>query len=199
VLQQESLQVAPDSAAAVAERVGILIPLLQAFDTQYRRVYKTLKALASEETSNTECPEQRTMALIRSLPGVGVIVSTTLLGEAASMLAQSDEMALRSYDGVAPITKQSGKSKRVSMRYGCNQRVREACYHWARTSVQRDSNSRSHYLRLRNAGHGHARALRGVCDRLISVLMAVLRTGIPYNAEIRSRSTLNSFAQPSSA
>lgn len=40
VLQRECLQVAPHSAEAVAEHVGILIPLLQAFDTQYRGVFK---------------------------------------------------------------------------------------------------------------------------------------------------------------
>lgn len=199
VLQQECLQVAPHSAAAVAEHVGILIPLLQAFDSQYRRVYKTLKALASEATSNPECLEQRTMALMSSLPGVGVVVSTTLLGEAATALTQRDGSAFRSYAGVAPITKQSGKSKRVSMRYGCNQRLREACYHWARTSVQRDATSRAHYSRLRQAGHSHGRALRGVCDRLIAVLMAILRTGIPYSAEIRSRSIATPIALVPSA
>jgi hypothetical protein len=39
-----------------------------------------------------------------------------------------------------------------------------------------------HYSRLREAGHSHGRALRGVCDRLISTLRAVVRTGIPYTS-----------------
>ncbi|MBV9083984.1 MAG: hypothetical protein JOZ62_15000 [Acidobacteriaceae bacterium] len=35
------------------------------------------------------------------------------------------------------MTKQSGKTRRVQMRNGRNQRVREACYHWARVRMQR--------------------------------------------------------------
>jgi transposase len=190
-LQRECLQVAAHSAAAIAEHVGILIPLIEAFDAQYRHVFKTLKVVVNQTTSAPESQEHRTVALMRTLPGIGVVVSTTLLGEAAAVLAASNGRAFRCYAGVAPITKQSGKSRRVSMRYGCNKRIREACYHWARTSVQRDVNSRSHYSRLREAGHSHGRALRGVCDRLISILMAVLRTGIPYRAEIRAQSAGN--------
>lgn len=199
MLQRECLRIAPHSAAAVAEHVGILIPLVRAFDSQYRLVFKALKALVNEATKNPQCPEQRTMGLMKSLPGIGIVVSTTLLGEGAILLMQCNARVFRSYAGVAPITKQSGKSRRVSMRYGCNQRIREACYHWARTSVQRDANSRSQYCRLRQAGHSHGRALRGVCDRLIAVLMAVLRTGVPYSAEIRSRSIPNLVALAPSA
>lgn len=199
ILQRECLQVAPHSAEAVAEHVGVLIPLLQAFDTQYRGVFRTLTNLVSDLTSHPECPEHRTVALMRSLPGIGVVVSTTLLSEAAAVLAKSDVRAFRCYAGIAPITKQSGKSRRVSMRYGCNHRMREACYHWARTSVQRDVNSRSHYQRLKQAGHNHGRALRGVCDRLISVLMAVLRTGVPYSADLHRRSVHSRLDLPASA
>jgi transposase len=194
VLQRDSLQIAPQSAAATAEHVGILIPLLQIFDTQYKHVFATLKSLMNEVIANQECEEHRTITLMRSLPGIGVVVSTTLMAEAGPVLAQADGRAFRCYAGVAPITKQSGKSCRVIIRYGCNLRMREARYHWARTSVQRDANSRSHYDRLREAGHSHRRALRGVCDRLITVLMAVLRTGNPYCPEIRRGSVAISTA-----
>ena len=93
----------------------------------------------------------------------------------------ADSAGLRAYSGVAPVTKQCGKTKRVQMRNGCNQRVREACYQWARVSVQRDEHARQRYQQLRDAGHGHGRALRGVCDRLLSVLIGILRSGLPYD------------------
>jgi hypothetical protein len=44
----------------------------------------------------------------------------------------------------------------------CIQRLRNAFYHWARTSIQRDPRSKHHYARLRQLGHDHGRALRGV-------------------------------------
>jgi transposase len=185
VLRGEPLSVTPGTSEAVAEHVCTLLPLLQAFHEQRKHVNDALKKLTEDALEHPEEPEHKTVSLLRSLPGVGLDISTTLLSEAGRVLADADGAAFRCYAGVAPVTKQSGKSRRVVMRYGCNHRVRDACYHWARTSVQRDVISRSHYKRLRNAGHCHGRALRGVCDRLISVLMAMLRSRTPYNAEIR--------------
>lgn len=63
-------------------------------------------------------------------------------------------------------------------------------YHWARTSVQRDPSSRSHYHWLRQVGHNHGRALRGVCDPMITFLMAILRSGKAYNPDLRRGSFL---------
>jgi transposase len=85
---------------------------------------------------------------------------------------------------VAPVTQQSGKSLKVSMRYACNNRLRNALYHFAMGSL-RDPVARRHYDRLRAEGHSHARALRGVADRWVTVLMAMLRSGTRYDATRR--------------
>jgi hypothetical protein len=76
----------------------------------------------------------------------------------------------------------------VSMRYACNPRLRNAFYHWARTSMQSDPICRAHYDRLRRQGHGHARALRGVADRSLGVLVAMLTSGTLYDPEQRRKS-----------
>ncbi len=46
------------------------------------------------------------VAVLRSLPGVGRIVAATLLAEASQAIADRDYRALRSYAGVAPVTRQ---------------------------------------------------------------------------------------------
>ena len=48
-----------------------------------------------------------------------------------------------------------------------------------------DPIARRHYDGLRAAGHSHARALRGVSDRWVTVLIAMLRSGTLYNATRR--------------
>ena len=52
-------------------------------------------------------------------------------------------------------------------------------------SVRYDAHSRHHYQRLRGRGHGHGhghgRALRGVVDRLLTVLMAMLADQTTYD------------------
>ena len=45
-------------------------------------------------------------------------------------------------------------------------RLRDAVYHWARVAIQHDPVSKAKYAALRGRGHGHARALGPVADRL---------------------------------
>jgi transposase len=112
---------------------------------------------------------------------VGRVITATMLAEASQALADRDYHALRSYGGTAPITHQSGKRRSVVMRQGCNQRLRNAIYHWSRVSTQCDQRSREHYAELRAKGHSHGRALRGVADRLLGVLIAMLSSGTTYD------------------
>jgi hypothetical protein len=75
------------------------------------------------------------------------------------------------------------------MRYGCNPRLRNVLYHWSRVSMQHDERSRQHYHRLRRSGHSHGRALRGVADRLLAILIAMLKQQTPYDPQ-RHRTVL---------
>ena len=66
------------------------------------------------------------VAILRSLPGVGRMVATSLLARAAQALHEADQPALRAYGGLAPITRRSGKSRLVLMRHACDTRLRNA-------------------------------------------------------------------------
>ena len=88
---------------------------------------------------------------------------------------------VRTQAGVAPVTRQSGERLLVGMRYACNPRLRNAPYYWGFISVRSDAHSRHHYQRLREHGHSHGRALRGVVDRLLTVLMAMLADQTTYD------------------
>ena len=63
----------------------------------------------------------------------------------------------------------------VTRRQAAHDRLRDAAYHWARVAAHRDPASHDKYQSLRARGHGHARALRSVADRLLSVACAMLR------------------------
>jgi hypothetical protein len=67
------------------------------------------------------------------------------------------------------------------MRTGCNGRLRNALYHWARVASQYDAPSHRYYGRLRARGHTHGRALRSLADRLLRVLVAMLKSGELYD------------------
>jgi transposase len=118
---------------------------------------------------------QRDVAIPRSLPGIGRINLATLLAEASGPLSRSDYQGLRTLSGVAPVTKRSGKSHIVVMRYAAHARLRNTVYHWARVATQRDPKSRARYVALRRRGHTHGRAIRGVADRLLALACILLQ------------------------
>jgi len=184
-LQCPPLSVQPGTVAAAVTHIGLLLPRLRLVHAQRRqlerRIAAALDAVGTAEGVEGPRPEPRDVEILRSLPGIGNLVAATLLGEAAQPLATRDYATVRALAGAAPVTKQSGKHRVVAMRYACHQRLRQAIYHWARVSVQCDERSQWHYRALRARGHNHARALRGVADRLLSLLIAMLKTGTLYD------------------
>ena len=134
------------------------------------------------------------MGLLLSIPGLGYLIAANLFTEGSDALAQRDYDALRAHSGAAPVTRQSGKSRQVVMRRGCSQRLRNAVYHLSRCSVLHDPHSKRHYAQLRAAGHKHGRALRGVADRLLAMLIAMLKAGQPYDAARRGNAAATAEA-----
>src|SRR5712691_9479196 len=142
-----------------------------------KQLERLLDALDAQEPAAGDPREHSDVAIVRSMPGIGTRVAARMLAEASQPLVERAYHVLRATMGVAPITKQSGRRRTVSMRYACNARLREAGYHWARTGAQKDPASRAYYAQLRARGHSHGRALRSVADRLLRVLMTLLNHG----------------------
>jgi hypothetical protein len=189
-LQVPPLRVAPGTIEAACAHIALLLPRPRLVHEQRHRtvgarIDKLLTELAKEDIEG----EHRDVTVLRSLPGVGRLVAATVLVEASRPLADRDYQTLRAQAGSAPVTRQSGKKAAVTMRLACNARLRNAVYHWARVSVQVDPRCREHYDRLRQCGHEHARALRGVVDRSIGVLMAMLTNRTLYDPKRRCPKT----------
>lgn len=178
---------APGAAEAAAEHALLLLPRLRLVHQQRTTVAERIQAVLDDlAATDGESPQHRDVTLLLSLPGIGRVVAATMLAEASQPLAERDYHALRSYAGIAPVTRQSGKKRSVMMRQACNGRMRHALYHWARVNTQIDPRSHAQYQRLRAAGHSHGRALRGVADRLLAMLVAILNTGVPYDKNLRA-------------
>jgi transposase len=176
-LNATPLLLAAGAGEAASEHVLLLLPQIVLLDQQLRdvgrRIGQILTTLAKTNTDGDTKPCDA--SLILSIPGIGPAVASTLLTEASRPIRERDYQALRCYAGTAPITKQSGKRKTINMRHACSPRLRRAVYYWASTSINCDSRSRQQYDALRTSGHHHARALRGLADRLLRVLISILK------------------------
>ena len=146
----------------------------------------TINIIASRQ-NNRSGQEARPsdIEILRSIPGVGMVVLGTLLGEAYELLCRRDYRSLRCFAGTAPVTRQSGKSRYVMGRRAASRRLTEAIYHLARVAVLHDPVSRARYKSLRAKGLGHARSLRTVGDRLLLVCCSLLRKGEMFDKEFK--------------
>lgn len=202
ILAELPLPAATGTVNAAAQHVRLLIPRLRLVHQQRRECGAAMGAIlapltaeekADDEATSEATPqgkrEHRDAKILASLPGVGRLVLATVLAEASPHLAQRRKDSLRALGGLAPVTRQSGKSRLVLMRRACSARLRYAFYHWGRTAVQHDAACQAHYARLRAKGHRHGRALRGVVDRLLDIAWAMLRDGTLYEPERRTTRT----------
>jgi transposase len=182
-LQAPALPVAPGAAEAAQAHCAFLLPCLRVLAEQLQACSQQVSALLrtlAEEPGEGKGPSD--VAIVLSLPGVGRKITAWLFAEAAQPLAERDYQVLRTHGGVAPVTKQSGKRRVVVMRRGCNPRLRNALYHMARVAMQRDAHFSSVYAALRAKGQRHGQALRNIGDRLLRILMAMLRHRTCYDA-----------------
>ena len=185
ILRAPAIAVAPGTTEAAVAHIRSASERLRLVQRQLadakREIARLIDVLAGSEDSGSGQPGgQRDVTVLSSMPGVGQAVLATLLAEAPQALARRDYKALRCLTGVAPVTRRSGKYKLVVRRMAAHARLRDAVYHWARVAVQRDAVSKAKYAALRGRGHGHARALRSVADRLLAVACAMLRTQTCY-------------------
>lgn len=202
-LRKPKLQVTPGVTEAAVLHLQTLLPQLELVVGQLRSVDlqldAALEAMAAsgEEDSPGQRSEQRDVAILRGLPGAGRFVIATLLAEAWLVLRARDYQQLRALSGVAPVTEATGvdgrrrrrPSKRgpqrplVRMRRACNERLREALWHWAGNAAIHDPKWRAEMAQLRGRGLDAPHARRIIGDRLLRVLCACLRDGTDYDVQ----------------
>jgi transposase len=187
---QDRLPLAAGVEQALAEQVLLLLPRLRLLRQQRTEVDRRIDRLL-EEMAEENFPEHRSVEILRSIPGLGRVFLATVLSEATRPLLDRDYHALRALAGAAPVTKQSGKTKIISMRRACNDRLRNAVLNSANTHVQKDPRAKQIYARLRGKGNTHARALRGVADRLLELMFVLLNSDQLYRLERRQAPKTN--------
>ena len=184
ILPQTPLRVAQATTKATSMHLKLLLPQLLLV-RQHRRDSDQLLERWFKQQRTTDEPFTDS-AILASFPGVGAFVLASVLCYAHNPVRLRNLEAFRSLGGIAPVTKQSGKRRQVLLRRARSQPLNNALYHWARIAVLRDPHSKEHYDRLRARGHSHARALRGVMDRILPIAMAMLRNQTLYDPARRS-------------
>jgi transposase len=185
VLRRPAIAVAAGVTEAAVLHTHSLVVRLRLANAEFRRAERNLDELCAglRQDAAVKPGGPCDADILRSLPGIGTVVLATLLAEAGDPLARRDYAALRTLSGVAPVTKRSGKTCIVVMRYAAQVRLRQAVFHWARVAIMHDPKSRGRYEALRARGHSYGRALRAVADRLLGVACVLLRRQVLFDPD----------------
>ncbi len=118
-------------------------------------------------------------ALLRSVPGVGPVLTRTLLAELPELgsLTPREPSALV---GVAPLNRDSGTLRGRRSVWGGRARVREALYMGALIASRHNPTIRAFYARLLAAGKPKKVALVACMRKLLIILNAVMRDRTPW-------------------
>lgn len=121
--------------------------------------------------------------LLQSVPGVGPVLSRTLLGELPE-LGQLSHAQIAKLVGVAPLNRDSGRYRGRRMIWGGRASVRKALYMATFSATQWNPVIKQYYQRLRAAGKAHKVALVACMRKLLIILNSIVRAGQPWNPEL---------------
>jgi transposase len=117
--------------------------------------------------------------LLQSVPGVGRVVSLTLLAELPE-LGRLSHKEIAALVGVAPLNRDSGMLRGKRVVYGGRAPVRAVLYMAALVASRRNPVIRAFYQRLRTAGKPAKVALTACMRKLLTILNAIARDGRPW-------------------
>ena len=201
------VRIIPDAAAheldALLTRRRQLLEMLQAernrvgqvFGTGKKQVRKSLTAhitfLERElRTTDTELGEMVRQSpvwrerdeLLRSVPGVGPVLSRTLLADLPE-LGRLSRRAVAKLVGVAPLSRDSGTMRGRRFVQGGRAAVRGVLYMAALVATRRNTVIREFYLRLVAAGKPKKLALVACMRKLLTILNTIVRTNTTWSVK----------------
>jgi transposase len=162
--------------AAYRVVVGALVGMLRGCNAQ---VAALEQQLASQFTAHPDA------AIVRSQPGLGVVLGARLLGEFGDDPDRyQTAKGRKAFAGTAPVTRSSGLRTVVAARAACNQRLVDACYLWAFAALTASPGARRCYDAHRARGATHHQALRALGNRLVGILHGCLTHRAAYQERV---------------
>ena len=117
--------------------------------------------------------------LLRSVPGVGPVLSLSLLAQLPE-LGTLNRRQIAALAGVAPFNCDSGTYRGSRHIWGGRASVRAVLYMSTLAAVRCNPILRAFYQRLRQAGKAPKVALTASMRKLLTILNAMVRTGTPW-------------------
>jgi len=159
----------PDLQADLTEHIGWLQQKLDCLDQELR----------AELRRSPICREKE--QLLRKVPGVGPVLSSTLLIELPE-LGQVTHKQIAALVGVAPLNRDSGRRRGKRSCWGGRAKVRQVLYMAALSASRHNPTIQPFYARLIAAGKPEKVALTACMRKLLIILNAMMRDMQPWQS-----------------
>lgn len=120
---------------------------------------------------------------LTSIPGVGVKLSSRLIGEIENIDRFRTESQLAVYSGIACIENSSGKVEKARLVYKCNKICKVTMVAIAGCTIRRIPECGVYYAKKRAEGKSHNHALRCLARQLIKVIFKLLKEDRDYRTK----------------
>jgi transposase len=117
--------------------------------------------------------------VLRSVPGIGPAVATTLLAELPE-LGRLNRKQIAALVGLAPLNRDSGTLRGKRTVWGGRGRVRAVLYMAALVGVRFNPVLRAFYARLLHTGKAKKVALTACMHKLLLILNSIVHAGTPW-------------------
>lgn len=120
--------------------------------------------------------------IFASLPGAGDLLQPKLLvmfGEDRARFPSAQD--IRSLAGTCPVTKQSGKRRRIQFRRACNHSFRETAQQFAIASVRQADWAAAYFASALSRGLRKNHAYRCLANRWLGIIWKMWQTHQPYD------------------
>jgi transposase len=117
---------------------------------------------------------------LTSIPGVGVKLSSRLIGEIENINRFKTESKLAVYCGIACVDNSSGKVEKAKLVYKSNKICKMTMVAMAGCSIRFIPESGVYYAKKRAEGKSHNHALRCLARQLVKVIFKMLKEDRDY-------------------
>lgn len=160
---------------------GLSVKLLKNIEAQIKIIENDIENIIhNDENLNQQ------QKLIKSVPGVGQVLSWALLSKTEGFTIITDPRKMACYSGVVPFDFQSGTSlkRRAAVSMLADKNLKTILHLAAMSSIRLDNDLRTYYVRKVGEGKNKMSVLNAVRNKIIHRVFAVIKNQIPYQKDL---------------
>jgi transposase len=172
-LQAPHAQANPDTVLVYQAEAPLLAELVLSMVRAKKEALRELRDLFQQHPD---------AAVFSSLPGAGDFLAPALLAKFGDDRKRFPSAAsIQALAGTCPVTKSSGKWKRVSFRFACDHEFRRTAIQWARCSLRQSVWATAYYDRVRPHCRSQSHAYRCLANRWLAIAWKLWQAGQVYD------------------